>query len=184
MALSMTEAELTMRSPDIAIRDARDDERAKIRDLTLAAYAEYAEIMAPSAWAGLHEVLLEALASDVPAERIVVELRGELIGSVLLYAPAANAYGAQLGALGWPEVRLLAVAPAARGQGIGAALLDECVRRARASGAASLGLHSSKSMRAAIRMYGRKGFVRDPAHDFQPEGAELVMAFRRDLTEL
>jgi len=35
----------------------------------------------------------------------------------------------------YPEVRLLAVAPAARGKGIGEALMRECIRRARRSGA-------------------------------------------------
>jgi ribosomal protein S18 acetylase RimI-like enzyme len=57
-------------------------------------------------------------------------------------------------------------------------LVDECVRRAKASGAAELGLHTSKSMRAAIRMYERMGFVRAPEHDFHPEGAELVQGYR------
>jgi ribosomal protein S18 acetylase RimI-like enzyme len=82
---------------------------------------------------------------------------------------------------GWPELRLLAVAPMARGAGVGQALVDECVRRARASGHSELGLHTSESLRAAVRMYERMGFERAPEHDLRPEGAELVMAYRLPL---
>jgi hypothetical protein len=38
-------------------------------------------------------------------------------------------------------------------------------------------------MRAAVRMYERLGFVRVPEHDFQPEGAELVTAYRLRLDD-
>ncbi|MDQ2907557.1 MAG: GNAT family N-acetyltransferase [Chloroflexota bacterium] len=58
-------------------------------------------------------------------ERIVAESEGAIVGSVLLYPPLAQAYpGAEVGA-SWPEVRLLAVAPAARGQGVASALMDD-----------------------------------------------------------
>jgi ribosomal protein S18 acetylase RimI-like enzyme len=40
-----------------------------------------------------------------------------------------------------------------------------------------LGLHTSRSMRAAVRLYERMGFVRDPEHDFHPPGAELVEGY-------
>ncbi|MGZ8378930.1 MAG: GNAT family N-acetyltransferase, partial [Gemmatirosa sp.] len=83
----------------------------------------------------------------------------------------------------WPELRLLAVSPDARGLGVGATLLEECIRRARRNGATVLGLHSSQSMRTAVGMYLRRGFVRDPEHDFQPEGAELVEAYRLALDD-
>jgi ribosomal protein S18 acetylase RimI-like enzyme len=166
---------------NIAMRDARDDERDAIRDLTLEAYAEYATIMQPSAWAALHEVLLAALSSNEPVERIVAERDGALVGSVMLYSPGVDAYGGRTASAGHPEIRLLAVPPAERGGGIGGALLAECIRRAAASGASEIGLHSSESMRVAIGMYEKFGFMRAPDGDFQPPGAELVMAFRRRL---
>jgi ribosomal protein S18 acetylase RimI-like enzyme len=173
---------VTDRSAELQIRDAREDERPAIRELTLAAYAEFADIMAPTAWTGLERAVRNALDSDGPAERIVAEREGRLLGSVMLYPPAVDAYGGEVAKASWPELRLLAVDPAIRGQGIGQALVDECVRRARASGASELGLHTSESLRAAIRMYERMGFERVPEFDFQPEGAELVTAYRLDLT--
>jgi predicted N-acetyltransferase YhbS len=160
------------------IRDARPEERAAIRELTQAAYAEFAAIMAPSAWAGLWQAVDAGLDAEGDVERIVAERDGALIGSVMLYSPAASAYGDAVAAASWPELRLLAVAQAARGQGVGTALVEECMRRARRAGAQALGLHTSESLRAGIRMYERLGFVRAPEGDFQPSGAELVMAYR------
>jgi GNAT superfamily N-acetyltransferase len=161
-----------------SIRDARADERAVIQELTLAAYAEFATIMAPTAWAALRQALQAGLEAEGTVERIVADQDGALIGSVLLYSPAANAYGDAVAGAGWPELRLLAVAPAARGQGVGMALVEECMRRAQHAGANALGLHTSESLQPAIRMYERMGFVRAPEGDFRPSGAELVMAYR------
>jgi ribosomal protein S18 acetylase RimI-like enzyme len=160
------------------IRAARADERAAIQDLTLAAYAEFATIMAPTAWSALRQALQTALSAEVAVERIVAEQDGALIGSVLLYSPTANAYGDAVARAGWPELRLLAVAPAARGQGVGTALVEECMRRAQRAGASALGLHTSESLQTAVRMYERMGFVRAPEGDFHPSGAELIMAYR------
>lgn len=165
-------------APGVRVRDARDDERIAIRLLTLRAYAEYAAVMEPSAWAGLEAAVHAALASRDAAARIVAERDGALVGSVLLYPAASDAYGALAGRMRAPELRLLAVSPEARGQGVGEALVEECVRRARAAGATALGLHTSRSMRAARRLYERMGFVRAPEDDFQPEGAEVVEGYR------
>jgi ribosomal protein S18 acetylase RimI-like enzyme len=167
---------------DLQLRDARPPEHAAITELTRRAYAQYATIMTPAAWAGLEAAVQQALAAQDRAAdgivRIVAERAGIIVGSVSLYAPAANAYGGEGPRAACPEVRLLAVAPEVRGSGVGEALMRECVRRARETGARELGLHTSRSMQAAMRMYQRMGFVRVPEHDFQPPGAELVEAYR------
>lgn len=167
----------------VTLRDLRPEEREAAERLTLAAYGEYAAVMAPAAWAGLERAVRAALADPGQAERVVAERGddGTLAGSVMLYPAAADAYGGEIGPLRWPEVRLLAVAPTARGLGVGRALMDECVRRARAAGATSLGVHTSRSMRAALAMYAAMGFVRVPEHDFHPEGGEVVEAYRLPL---
>jgi ribosomal protein S18 acetylase RimI-like enzyme len=166
----------------LSIRDARPDERAAISELTERAYVQYATIMTPAAWAGLEQAMRVALAAqergDPGIARIVAEQADTLVGSVLLYAPASDAYGGATARAAHPEVRLLAVAPELRGHGVGDALMRECIRRARHMGARELGLHTSHSMQAAKHMYDRMGFVRAPEHDFQPPGAELVEAFR------
>lgn len=162
----------------IIIRGARDDERSTIGELTLRAYGEYAEIMDPASWAGLSQALKDALASDAPVERIVAEDDGRIVGSAMLYAAEIDAYGSLASRTTAPEIRLVAVAPEARGKGIARALVDECIRRARAYGATEVGLHTSRSMRVAMAMYAKLGFVRAPERDFQPPGAELVEGYR------
>ncbi|HEX8454480.1 MAG TPA: GNAT family N-acetyltransferase [Longimicrobium sp.] len=166
----------------VSIRDARPADRETIKALTLTAYSELASVMAPDAWAGLDGAVRAALEVEGEGvERIVAERGGEIVGSVMLFAPSADAYGGLAERASWPELRLLAVAPTARGAGVGQALVDVCVRRARESGARELGLHTSESLRAAVRMYERMGFERAPEHDFRPPGAELVMAYRLPL---
>lgn len=166
---------------ELVIRDARDEDREAVRELTLAAYAEYAEVMEPSAWAGLYGAVRAALESDAAMDRIVAEHGGRIVGCVMLFPPRVQAYGELAGAARAPELRLLAVSPAARGLGVGRALVDECIRRARRMGATELGLHTSKSMEVAMGLYRRMGFVRAPEADFQPEGAELVEGYRLPL---
>lgn len=169
-----------MTNSTILVRDAREDEREAIKALTMAAYEEYATIMTPSAWAGLHGALVNALASE-GGERIVAERDGELVGSVMLFPPESGSYGSMGESGDWPELRLLAVPTALRGHGIGTLLVDECIRRARGHGARQLGLHTSDSLKVAIKMYEQMGFVRVPVFDFRPDGAELVMAYKLDL---
>jgi ribosomal protein S18 acetylase RimI-like enzyme len=165
------------------VRDARATERAAVRALTLDAYAEYARLMTPASWASLDGAVRDALDSAWTAECVVAEVGGRLAGSVFLFPPGADAYAGLAAPPPVPEVRLLAVAPWARGAGVGEALVRECARRARAAGAAALGLHTSASMAAARRMYARLGFVRAPEADFRPRGAELVEGYRLPLRD-
>jgi predicted N-acetyltransferase YhbS len=166
---------------EVRIRDAYPDERPAIRHLTLEAYGEFAETMEPDAWKALRAAVLDAVESEQPADRIVAERDGLLVGSVMLFRQPSRAYGEATTGPGWPELRVLAVAPDERGTGVGRALVEECVRRARRAGASELGLHTSRSLRDAIRLYEAMGFVRAPEHDFRPPGAELVTAYRLPL---
>ncbi|MEO8624128.1 MAG: GNAT family N-acetyltransferase [bacterium] len=169
---------LTAASLDIVVRDARVHEHDVISALTVNAYAEYATIMTPLAWAPLERAVVAALASSEMMQRIVADRDGEIVGSVFLFPAASDVYGDVADRSHCPVLRLLAVTPDARRLGVGKLLVDECVRRARLLGASELGLHTSVSMQGAVRLYQRMGFVRAPEFDFQPEGAELVEAYR------
>ncbi len=88
---------------------------------------------------------------------------GTVVGAVLHLHP--NGPLAQVARDGEAEFRVLAVAPEARGQGIGEALVNACVQRARAAGATAVALWSQPTMPAAHRLYERLGFVRLPERD-------------------
>ena len=165
----------------LLIRNARDDERDALRNVTLAAYQEYAAIMPEPLWVGYRRQLLATLDAEGSVERIIAERDRAIMGSVLLFPSATNAYVRAVVIVDCPEVRLLAVAPDARGQGVGTALMDECARRARRAGATALGLHTTDIMRSAVRMYERMGYVRTPELDFAPASGVLVKGYRLDL---
>lgn len=162
------------------IRDARPADRDALRAVTLAAYGEYAAHMPPRHWQVYERNILATLEAVAPAEQLVALDGGAPIGTVLLYpAHAFDPTGA--GALPAPVVRLLAVAPAARGRGVGAALMAECARRARRAGNRALALHTMDMMRAARRMYARLGYVRAPELDIEPLPGVTIPAYRLDL---
>ena len=165
----------------VTIRDARSSERAAVLALTRRAYSEYAGVMNATSWAALSSAIDSGLSGDQEMERIVAVDGDTIVGSALLIPPTDDAYTGLGIRVTAPEVRLVAVEPSERGRGIARALMAECLRRARASGATEVGLHSSRSMQAAIRLYTGMGFQRAPENDFQPPGAELVMGFRLSL---
>lgn len=171
-----------MSGQTLQIRGARPDDREAIRAVTLAAYQEYAAPMRAH-WAGYRQNILETIADALPAEQFVAEYEGTIVGTVLLY-PAGTAMPPSRAGIvrrSWPEVRLLAVVPGARGHGIGAALMQECVRRAREAGADALTLHTTTMMQTAMRLYARLGFVRASELDFQPAPGVTIEGYRLDL---
>lgn len=78
-------------------------------------------------------------------------------------------------------IRMLGVAPEARGRGIGEALVRACVDRARSSGRKRVRLDTRTSMTSAQRLYERLGFRRDPDHDWSPAPGILLLGYVLDL---
>lgn len=171
----------TERKNKLKIRDARRGDRDAARKVTLSAFQQYAAVMPPPRWEAYRENILSTLEDVAPAQLIVAEREGTIVGSVLLYPPGTAFSTPVEGPLTCPEVRLLAVAIEARGQGVGTALMKECIRRARRLGAGCLNLHTTDMMQVAMRMYERMGFVRAPDLDFHPDPSVTVKAYRLDL---
>jgi GNAT superfamily N-acetyltransferase len=170
----------TARMEALRIRDAQGSDGSAIEALTLSAYQEYAPLM-PSLWGAYRENIVATLAAPEPATQIVAEQGSRLVGTVLLYPAATGSDERAPFPRPHPEVRLLAVAPAARGKGIGEALMRECIKRARRSGAMTLALHTTDLMRAAMRLYTRMGFQREPELDFHPRPDVTVKGYVLDL---
>jgi ribosomal protein S18 acetylase RimI-like enzyme len=78
---------------------------------------------------------------------------------------------------GEAHVRMLGVAPEARGRGVARALMRACEDEARARGRTLLTLHTTERMAAARRMYESLGFARGDDRTF-PDGFRLLTYWR------
>lgn len=175
---------MSARPDDLTIRSARAADRAAIEAVTLAAYAQYAAVLPAPLWAGYRQNIVTTLAAAEPTTLIVAEAAGALVGSVLLIPAGGTMAAPGLAApapLGEPELRLLAVAPAGRGRGVGRRLVEECIGRSRAAGARAITLHTTDMMEVAMALYGRMGFARAAELDFTPGPGVLVKGYRLGL---
>lgn len=154
------------------IRPASAAEMAAVGDLTVAGYAEFT--LGPAD--PYLEKLRDAPARAREADLWVAEDEGALLGTVTSCPQGSTMR--EISADGEGEFRMLAVAPAARGLGIGEALVRHCIDISRAAGDHAIVLSSLPSMTSAHRLYGRLGFERAPERDWAPlPGVDLV-AFR------
>lgn len=106
--------------------------------------------------------------------QVWVALDGEeLVGAVTLATRGGPL--AELATEGEAVMRHLVTAPAARGRGVGQALVQTCLDVARADGCRLLRLSTHRDMAAAHRLYGRFGFARTPSYDWEPfPGLHLI----------
>lgn len=103
-----------------------------------------------------------AMGGDV----LVAESDGRIVGTIT-YFREANDEGMGPGfPPGTAGIRATAVDPASRGLGLGVALVEACLERARADGRVAIALHTAAFMTAAMGLYERTGFVRDRSFDF------------------
>lgn len=152
-------------------RRARPEDLAAIGEVTVAAYAEFEDA---SSGDYVHH-LRDAGTRDREAELWVAtpDDSEEIVGTVTVCPPGSP--WREVAQEGEGEFRMLAVSPAARGAGIGAALLDLVVEHFRREGATQVVMSTLPRMAAAQRIYQRAGFVRLPERDWSPvPGIDLI----------
>ncbi|HEX6840522.1 MAG TPA: bifunctional helix-turn-helix transcriptional regulator/GNAT family N-acetyltransferase [Stellaceae bacterium] len=102
---------------------------------------------------------------DAKRERCwLAEQEGEILGSVLLVKQSPTI----------AKLRLLLVEPKARGLGIGARLVDECIRFAPLAGYRKITLWTQSILVSARRIYERAGFRRVREEPHRSFGHDLV----------
>ncbi len=160
------------------VRDARPDELAGIGELRVAAYeaggflsdaSHYGETLRTLGHDGIGQILV-AVSNDG---------EGRALGTVMLQLwPDA---GHVVRGPGEAEIRALAVAPEARGRGVGRALLQAIAGQARAVGVHHLLLCTQATMLAAQHLYTQAGFRRLPERDWDPVPGFTLLAYGLEL---
>ena len=136
------------------LRNYTDRDAAHINELAVTAFEQFRSEYSdwPAMQAGLRR--MSALAEI--GEIIVAEWQDRIIGAVAYIPPGGPK--ATFFDQPWPIIRMLIVAPDARGGGTGRALSEECIERARQDGSHVIALHTSPIMKVALPMYLRMGF--------------------------
>ena len=127
-------------------------------------------------WDGSFEILIAGLIAKFDPLREqawIAERNGRIAGSIFLMRGDEPETA---------KLRLLYVEPDARGCGIGQALVDVCVERARAMGYRRVTLWTNDVLTAARKIYERSGFLRIAAEPHHAFGHDLVSeTWLRDL---
>src|SRR5574342_1190562 len=114
------------------IRNAVSNELPFIRDQRVHSYEEHAQNIPKEHWQALKHAISSEADLQENVERIVAEIDGSIVGSIALFPAKTDAYEGLVDEQDYPEIRMLAVTPHARGKGVAAALISECMRRAKA----------------------------------------------------
>ncbi len=109
---------------------------------------------------------------------LVAELDGKIVATVTLAA-----HGSHLAEIARPdelEVRMLAVAPEVRRQGIAENLMSAALQHAQGVGSNALVLSTEIPMSGAHRLYEKLGYSRQPDRDWWVADFKLLV-YRRDV---
>jgi ribosomal protein S18 acetylase RimI-like enzyme len=159
------------------IRPARLDEVAAIGDLTVAAYEEWLDGERDPYADHLRNAEARLREADLFVAAYADDRR--LLGTVTI-CPEGSAWR-EIGLADEGEFRMLAVAPEARGQGVGRALTEFCLDRFREIGASAVVLSTLPEMTAAHHIYEGLDFVRTPERDWRPYPETLLITYRKEL---
>lgn len=159
------------------VRRAAPEDYAALSDLIVAAYEEFTQGPEDPYVDSLRDVALR----DREAELWVAEEDdGQILGCVT-WCPPGSAWR-EISQDTQGEFRMLAVAPTARGRGAGEALVRLCESLSVQSGATTMVLSSLDAMTAAHRLYGRLGYRRVPALDWDPVPGVHLIAYSKELS--
>lgn len=136
------------------IREYLPNDSAQVNALALLAFKQFKDSYHD--WPTFRAKIGNMSALADVGEVIVAEVEGRIVGAVAYIGPGVPK--AEFFRPEWPIMRMLVVAPDFRGHGIGHALAQECVRRAKRDGASIFALHTSELMHVALPMYQRMGF--------------------------
>jgi ribosomal protein S18 acetylase RimI-like enzyme len=161
------------------VRRARYEDLPAVGDLTVAAYEDFLDGPDDPYTDQLRNAEARLLEAELWVA--VAEDDREVLGAVTI-CPDGSPWR-EIGVADEGEFRMLAVAPAAQGKGVGERLVSFCLDRFREVGSTAVVLSSLAEMSAAHRIYERLGFQRVPDRDWEPYPGVPLIAYRKDLAE-
>lgn len=165
-------------SDTFEIRLARETDYREVGEITVRGYVHDGFLVPSDDYAA---ELRDATSRAERAELWVAAERDDarLLGSVT-FCPQGSTYR-ELADDTEGEFRMLAVDPAARGLGVGRALVQHCLDRSRELGFTAVVLCSLPTMTAAHALYTSMGFARDPSLDWWPVPEVELWGFRSSM---
>jgi ribosomal protein S18 acetylase RimI-like enzyme len=162
----------------MVIRPAREEEYDAVGALTVAGYDADGYLTYPDGTydQGYAGWLADA-ASRAQNSTLLVAFDGDQLVGTVTWCPYGSADAQLAKEPHQGEFRTLSIAPEARGRGVGRALVEHCLERARSAGLTEVLLFSLREMVPAHRLYAGLGFARRPDLDWTPEPDVELWAF-------
>ena len=162
----------------LEIRRIRPDEHDSVGELLVNGYAHNGYLTLPdgSFDDDYASILRESAKRDAEAELWLAVEDGRVLGCVT-WCPVGSPYRELAVKDSQGEFRGLAVDPDFRGRGVGRALVEFCLGRAREDDFDEVVLCSLPEMKPAHRLYESLGFRRRPEMDWSPSESVILWAF-------
>lgn len=158
------------------IEEATAEDRIAIAHLNVWAYREFSNELGAEVWPGVVKTLTAIAPAAETATFLVVREEDGLLGSVA-YRPPGWALPPL--PVAWASIDLLAVAPSARNEGFGRALVQACLDRAAADGADTIGAAVNGLMTGAQALFSNLGFHKEQG--LARKGAQPYWLYRKKL---
>lgn len=167
------------------VRNALSDEFQEIGRLMVSVYSSLKGFPSPKEQPKYYEMLSNiGEQTNKPCTELLAAVNkdGKVLGAVvyfsdMLYYGSGGSATQEKNASGF---RLLAVDEVARGMGVGKALSEACIKKARDDANQQLIIHTTSAMQIAWAMYEKLGFKSSKDLDFMQQDLQ-VFGFRKEL---
>lgn len=165
------------------IHEIRPEEYAEAGEVLVRAYSEYADPDDPG-W-DEHLDLVRDIGGRIGRTIVLAAVEdGRVLGSATIELDDVIGDDDRKLPPDTAFLRMVGVHPETRRRGVGRALVEDVISRARKAGKRTLGLRTTSQMAPAHRLYESLGFVRDPSLDMPLGDYGSLLGYRLDLGRL
>jgi ribosomal protein S18 acetylase RimI-like enzyme len=143
---------------NLVYRTGSTDDVKQLKELSIASYGQYADVLTPENWLRLNTNLNnEEILSDLISKSYsFVCVDGDKIVGMAYLLPSGNP--TDIFEKDWSYIRMVGVHPDYAGRGIARSLTHKCIAKAKELNEKTIALHTSEFMDAARHLYESIGF--------------------------